>query len=144
MANFCADCGAELTGSKKFCTQCGVKVGEAPSAPIDQGPPTELPREAQAASAPNSSPVDSPNRADAESLVLDTGSSLGRIYLEYTDGSSAKFWEAWIEGTTTHVHYGRIGAQGQTTIHEFPTLEAAENAVERKHQEKLRKGYLPA
>lgn len=137
MANFCADCGALLTGSKKFCTQCGVKVGDALSAPLQQGAPTAL-------SAPTSSPVESQNPADAEPSARDTASPLGRIYLEYTNGTSAKFWEAWIEGTTTHVHYGKIGAQGQTTIHDFPTLEAAEAAVERKHREKLRKGYVPA
>jgi len=66
------------------------------------------------------------------------------VRLEYIAGTSEKFWEAWIEGTTTHVRYGKIGTKGQTTINEFDTLDKAEAAVDRKHKEKLRKGYEPA
>lgn len=65
------------------------------------------------------------------------------VRLQYIGGTSQKFWEAWIEGTTTYVHYGRIGTKGATTVNTFANLEQAEAAVRRKHQEKLRKGYEP-
>ena len=37
---FCSRCGKELTENHQFCTQCGLKVGEAPPPP----PPRPQPR----------------------------------------------------------------------------------------------------
>ena len=35
------------------------------------------------------------------------------IHLEYSKGSSNKFWELSVKGKTMTVHYGRIGTKGQ-------------------------------
>ena len=51
---------------------------------------------------------------------------------ELVEGSSAKFWEADVTGTTLTVRLGRLGTQGQSKDKTFPD-EAA--AVEEKDTE---------
>jgi len=55
--------------------------------------------------------------------------------------NSSKFWEVWIDGTTLHTRFGKIGANGQTTIKDFPDLVAAQKALDKAVAEKLKKGY---
>ena len=38
---------------------------------------------------------------------------------EFSEGSSNKFWEISVDGTTVRTRYGKIGASGQLTIKEF-------------------------
>ena len=45
-------------------------------------------------------------------------------YFEFVDAKSSKFWEVWIEGTTMFTRFGKIGANGQTTVKEFPSFTA--------------------
>jgi predicted DNA-binding WGR domain protein/cell wall assembly regulator SMI1 len=61
---------------------------------------------------------------------------------ELVEGSSSKFWEIWIEGNDVHTSYGRIGAQGQTTIKEAGSPEAAKKAYDALVAEKTKKGYV--
>lgn len=56
---------------------------------------------------------------------------------------SAKFWIGWCEGSKVFVQYGRIGTQGTVKEKLLETLEAAENHLEKKTQEKIKKGYKP-
>jgi predicted DNA-binding WGR domain protein len=56
--------------------------------------------------------------------------------------SSSKFWEVWIEGSTLYTRFGKIGANGQTTIKEFPSIAAAEAGRAKSIAEKLKKGYV--
>ncbi|MFE7135251.1 WGR domain-containing protein [Streptomyces sp. NPDC057638] len=67
-------------------------------------------------------------------------------YLELSeDGEGAhKFYEVTVEGTVVSVRYGRIGADGQSQVASFPTVEKAGAAAARKIAAKVRKGYAPA
>jgi GTPase Era involved in 16S rRNA processing len=37
-----------------------------------------------------------------------------RRYFEFSEGTSNKFWEVWVEGNKVLTRYGKIGANGQT------------------------------
>lgn len=65
-----------------------------------------------------------------------------RRYFEFVDTKSSKFWEVWIEGTTMFTRFGKIGANGQTTVKEFPAVHAAKATLDKSIAEKIRKGYL--
>ena len=60
---------------------------------------------------------------------------------EFVEGTSAKFWEASIEGSSFTVVYGRLGTAGQTNKKDFATAEAAQKEHDKKVAEKLRDGY---
>lgn len=64
-----------------------------------------------------------------------------RHYLEYSDRSSAKFWEIRNEGKFFTVRWGKIGAEGQTKTNEFTSAEEARKEAEKLLVEKLKKGY---
>ena len=63
-------------------------------------------------------------------------------YFEFVDTKSSKFWEVWIEDSTVFTRFGKIGANGQTTIKEFPDAVAAGQARDKAIAEKIRKGYV--
>jgi predicted DNA-binding WGR domain protein len=67
-------------------------------------------------------------------------------YLELSQegGGAHKFYEVTVDGTVVSVRYGRIGADGQTTVSSFATEEKARAAAAKKVGEKVRKGYAPA
>jgi predicted DNA-binding WGR domain protein len=60
---------------------------------------------------------------------------------EFVEGSSSKFWEPGLQGSTFIVTYGRIGTAGQRKEKGFPDEESARREYERKVAEKLREGY---
>ena len=62
-------------------------------------------------------------------------------YFEFVDTKSSKFWEVWIEGTTMFTRFGKIGANGQTTVKEFPAVDAAQAALDQSIVDKIKKGY---
>jgi cell wall assembly regulator SMI1/predicted DNA-binding WGR domain protein len=61
---------------------------------------------------------------------------------EFVDGGSNKFWEVWIDGNAVYTHYGRIGANGQTTIKEEGDAAKASRLLEKLVAEKTKKGYV--
>ncbi|AOF92311.1 DUF4132 domain-containing protein [Sinorhizobium sp. RAC02] len=63
---------------------------------------------------------------------------------ELIEGTSSKFWEASVDGTTLTVTYGRIGTQGQTKEKQFDSADAATKEKNRLVKEKTGKGYVPA
>ena len=65
-------------------------------------------------------------------------------YFEFVDAKSSKFWEVWVEDSTVYTRFGKIGANGQTTVKEFPSTAAAQAALEKSVAEKLKKGYTEA
>ena len=65
-------------------------------------------------------------------------------YFECVDAKSSKFWEVWVEDSTVYTRFGKIGANGQTTVKEFPSADAAQAALEKSVAEKLKKGYTEA
>ena len=64
-----------------------------------------------------------------------------RRELEFTGGSSSKFWNIELSGNTHTVHYGRIGTDGQRKTKEFDSSEKARASYEKLIAAKLKKGY---
>lgn len=64
-----------------------------------------------------------------------------RVYLEYVEGKSSKFWQVDVVGTTHTVTYGKIGAKGTTKTKEFSGEDAAQKDAEKLIASKLKKGY---
>jgi len=63
-------------------------------------------------------------------------------HLEYSNGSSNKFWQIERSGKTQTVTYGRAGTDGRTITREFDTLESAKASFDRLVEQKLSKGYV--
>ncbi len=60
---------------------------------------------------------------------------------ELSEGNSNKFWEIKLSGAAFTTTYGKIGANGQTTIKEFGDAAAAKKEYEKLIGEKTKKGY---
>lgn len=63
---------------------------------------------------------------------------------EFTEGSSSKFWEITLEGTTLTKRWGRIGTDGQEKVETFGSKAEAKKAFDAQVREKERKGYTLA
>ncbi len=63
-------------------------------------------------------------------------------YLEFSEGSSHKFYEVAVEGCELRVRFGRVGEAGQGQTKTFPTPERARAEADKKLREKRRKGYV--
>jgi predicted DNA-binding WGR domain protein len=61
----------------------------------------------------------------------------------YERGSSRKFWEGSVAGSTVVVRFGRIGSQGQERRRKLATAAAARSALASLVAEKKKKGYVP-
>ncbi len=60
---------------------------------------------------------------------------------EFSEGSSNKFWEIKLDGTSFTTTYGKIGTTGQTTIKTYKTAEQAQREYDKLIAEKTKKGY---
>lgn len=76
-----------------------------------------------------------------ELLLRTKGDTMEKRYFEFRDGASNKFWEIRFEGSQIHVRYGKIGAEGQSTIKDASTPDKANAILDKLIGEKLRKGY---
>ena len=65
-----------------------------------------------------------------------------KTYLQYTKGTSNKFWEVESKGTDLIVRYGRIGSPGQTKTKTCSSPEAARDEALRLIVGKRQKGYI--
>jgi uncharacterized protein (TIGR02996 family) len=61
---------------------------------------------------------------------------------ELSEGTSNKFWEIKLSGTSFTTTYGRIGTTGQTTLKEFKSAADAKKEHDKLVAEKTRKGYV--
>jgi uncharacterized protein (TIGR02996 family) len=61
---------------------------------------------------------------------------------ELVEGTSNKFWEITLAGTSFTTTYGKIGANGQTTIKKFASAAEARLAHDKLVAEKVKKGYV--
>ncbi|MFZ5439347.1 MAG: WGR domain-containing protein [Myxococcota bacterium] len=66
---------------------------------------------------------------------------MAKRYFEFSEGTSNKFWEVWIDGTKVLTRYGKIGANGQTTVKDEGSPEAAQKLHDKLVKEKTGKGY---
>jgi len=56
---------------------------------------------------------------------------------------SAKFWIGWCEGSIMLSRFGRTGTDGSIKKKELESVDAAVEHLEKKTQEKIKKGYKP-
>lgn len=63
---------------------------------------------------------------------------------EYSQGSSSKFWEIALDGTSVVTRWGKIGSKGQETTKSFETEREAKKEHDRLVAEKTKKGYVAA
>ena len=59
------------------------------------------------------------------------GSEAGARYFEFVEGSSAKFWEIRVEGSSFFTRYGKIGTDGQVTQKDYDSEAKAQATAER-------------
>ncbi len=60
---------------------------------------------------------------------------------EFSEGSSNKFWEITLSGTSFTTTYGKIGASGQTSLKTFASEAIAKKEYDKIIAEKVKKGY---
>jgi predicted DNA-binding WGR domain protein len=66
---------------------------------------------------------------------------MARRYFEFSEGTSNKFWEVWIEGNEVRTRYGKIGTSGQVTIKDEGSPPSAQKLHDKLVREKTGKGY---
>jgi len=64
-----------------------------------------------------------------------------KVYYEFKDKTSSKFWEIDTKGSTVTVRYGKIGTDGQVTVKKLGSPAAAAAHAEKVTAEKVKKGY---
>lgn len=62
-------------------------------------------------------------------------------YFEFVGGSSKKFWEITLSGSSFTVRFGRLGTAGQSQTKSFADEAKAKHEAENLIAEKLKKGY---
>lgn len=67
--------------------------------------------------------------------------SAARRRLVYQGGTSDKFWEIEVRGTSHVVRYGRTGTQGQKRTKHFDSVEQAQASADKLIRSKKKKGY---
>jgi predicted DNA-binding WGR domain protein len=66
----------------------------------------------------------------------------GARYFEFVEGSSSKFWEINLDGTSFTTRYGKIGTDGQQSMKEYDSPAQAKKEYEKLIAEKTKKGYV--
>ncbi|MFO0668903.1 MAG: WGR domain-containing protein [Polyangiaceae bacterium] len=61
---------------------------------------------------------------------------------EFSEGTSNKFWEITLEGSSFTTRYGKIGTDGQVTLKEFDSADKAQKEYDKLVAEKTKKGYV--
>ncbi len=56
--------------------------------------------------------------------------------------ASSKFWEITIEGSELTVRFGKIGANGQTTVKQFDSADDSQAQASKLIAGKMKKGYV--
>jgi DNA ligase-1 len=105
--------------------------------PFDDDEEDDAPAPAPAAK--KAAPAPAAAAAPAKSSKSAEG---GKRYFEFVEGTSSKFWEIRVEGTTFFTRYGKIGTDGQTTQKDWPDEAKAQAEADKLINEKTRKGYL--
>ena len=82
-----------------------------------------------------------PERTKVKQASSATGPSTKR-HLEFVNGTSAKFWEIELSGTTQTVRFGRIGKDGQIKTTKFADAAKAQALCVTLIGQKVKKGYI--
>ena len=94
----------------------------------------DAPKKKPAAAAPAAA-------APAASGKSSKGGEAGARYFEFIEGTSAKFWEIRVEGSTFFTRYGKIGTDGQVTQKDYDSEAKAQAEANKLIAEKTKKGY---
>ncbi len=70
------------------------------------------------------------------------GDAAGARYFEFIEGSSSKFWEIVMDGSSFTTRYGKIGTEGQQSLKEYDSPAKAQAEGQKLIAEKTKKGYL--
>jgi len=97
--------------------------------------------QSNASAAPDPVTVDTSQPQETESMASAAGSDQGVRRFEYVDEGSSKFWEIKVEGESTTVRYGRLGASGQTQVKAHGDAASAVKAADKLIAEKVKGGY---
>jgi predicted DNA-binding WGR domain protein len=62
---------------------------------------------------------------------------------EFVEGTSSKFWEITLEGSSFKTKYGRIGTDGTVTQKDYDSPDKAKKEYDKLIAEKVKKGYQP-
>src|SRR5438034_9637071 len=63
---------------------------------------------------------------------------------EFSEGTSNKFWQIDLSGTSFTTTYGKIGTSGQSTVKTFKSDAEAKKEYDKLVAEKVKKGYVLA
>lgn len=66
---------------------------------------------------------------------------MGSVRYEFSEGTSNKFWEIALADASFTTTFGKIGANGQTTIKKFGSAAEAKKEHDKLVAEKVKKGY---
>lgn len=83
-----------------------------------------------------------PAKAAAPAPAAKSSKSGGARYFEFVEGSSSKFWEIALEGTSFTTRYGKIGTDGQISMKEYDSDDKAKKEYDKLVAEKTKKGYV--
>ncbi len=98
--------------------------------------------------APKAAPPPAPKKAPAAPATDSSGGKSsksgegGARYFEFIEGTSSKFWEIKVEGTSFFTRYGKIGTDGQMTQKDFDSEAKAAAEAAKLISEKTKKGYV--
>ena len=90
---------------------------------------------------PASITVDISQPQETKNMASASGTDQGIRRFEYVDEGSSKFWEIRVDGDSTTVRYGRLGAAGQTQVKAHGDAAAAVKAADKLIAEKVKGGY---
>ncbi|MBS2002570.1 MAG: DNA ligase [Cyanobacteria bacterium SZAS LIN-5] len=77
----------------------------------------------------------------AEAVPAGTAVATKPRMFEFSEGTSNKFWEVVLQGSSVTVRFGKIGTAGMTKPKSFPTDQAAKKYYDDLIVEKIGKGY---
>jgi predicted DNA-binding WGR domain protein len=119
-----------------------VKAKPAKTAAVfdDEGDDEEAAPAAKAKAAPKPA-AKAPEKAPAASGASKSDDT-GARYFEFVDGSSSKFWEINLDGSSFTTRYGKIGTDGQQSLKEYDSEAKAKVEYDKLVAEKVKKGYL--
>lgn len=101
----------------------------------DDDAPAAAPVKKAAPAAPAAAPAASSGGKSSKS------GEEGARYFEFIEGSSSKFWEIRVDGTTFYTRYGKIGTDGQMTQKDFADEAKTQAEAAKLIAEKAKKGY---
>lgn len=108
----------------------------------DEGDDDDAPKKKPAAKRATAEPPKAePAKAAPAKAASSKSDEAGKRYFEFVEGSSSKFWEISLEGTSVITRYGRIGSDGQTSVKDFDSDAKAQKEYDKLVGEKTKKGY---